>query len=192
MNFLKITLLGFILAALSGCVATVGALTDKADHALTRLVDAATAKTKADEYEQWSRAENDLLQRITEQSQTAGLTWWYADRKINVRSKESRQSMAVVIAASFRAELPADAVAARHPSVIHAVDALAAHVKNRTKFEPSRLVIVARNQSDAAWLRSAASDALARIGASSTQINTELSNTTAVGWMSEGPVDRTI
>lgn len=187
---------------LTGCLATVDGLKKDANEALAKLSEA-TAQSKtpsisradsaANEYAAFARAELELIKRLAAHQRYNGLNSWVSERRINVRSNTwPARTQSVQIAASFRLELPTDTVSARHRSVLAAIDSMAEYVAMRNKQEPSRLVLVGRDQADVLWMREAAEETLARRGVSGLPINMEISKGPSVGWMSEGAVDRVI
>ena len=193
---------------LAGCE-TMGGLAADAQLALKALnlpdpgVDANQTSNTAPkitrdplvEYGAFAKAEGALIERIDAQQRKAGLSSLLSQRTVNLRKDGTKANKSVnyQTAGSFRTEIPADAITARHRSVLSFTDSFAEYVARRSQMEPSNLVIVARTQADANWIKDSVKESLGRIGFQ-LSVTTEVGGNTKpmIGWYSTAKAGRVI
>lgn len=200
MNFKTVIFLSIASVFLSGCMATADGLVKDANDVLSKLRPSAGTQKQpinnAQDYAAFAKADALMAEKIADHQAAAGLYTQTATRKITVRNARSPSSapQTVTLTASFRVELPADAVSARHQAVRTTIAALAEYCLLRQTQEPTHLVLVAHDESELAWMQSAATETLDRHKAS-LPIDTTLSaanKPVAIGWASHGALDRTL
>ena len=144
------------------------------------------------EYQSFVLAEEKLIRRIDEQQKAARLTSVMSEKTMTLTS--GRRTDQFLIAGSFRTEIPADAIAARHRSVLSFIDSFGEYVAIRSQTEPATLVLVARSRADALWMQDSVKETLIRLGFENIPVTIEVNSRTKpmVGWFSTGRSTRTL
>lgn len=197
---------------LAGCE-TVGGLKTDADLAIkainASLKSASTPSTtnrpsntnqgtaranqdQLDEYQAFVLAEEKMIRRIDEQQKNARMSSVMNEKTMTLTS--GRRTDQFLIAGSFRTEIPADAIAARHLSVLSFIDSFAEYVAIRSQTEPATLVLVARSRADALWMQDSVKETLIRLGYENIPVTIEVNSRSKpmVGWFSSGRSTRTL
>lgn len=182
-------------AALAGCASApdLRKQIDAFGASAQSAIDTATGKLKPGpsqayrDYITAAERETRLLQQFTADARAAGEPWQYNSERVTVSSGTATTTLNLAVV--FSVTLPAPTVALRDDIAAQSVRAMTLYTASR--LEPSRLVISAANDADAAWMTAKAELALASAG-KHLGIEQRSSDRAQIGWLSVGSNPRTL